>query len=117
MNAAFREALDEHTGPVLRALAKSAQCLGKEGHADRKLFLQLIGFTADGAQDANDGQGSSKDVDSLSDAELVGLFEGREHLLPPGVQRRLGMDPEASSAQRARMGLNSPNERTPDPAA
>src|SRR3712207_5416410 len=38
MSDACRHALDEHTGPVLQALADSAKVLGKDGHPDRKLF-------------------------------------------------------------------------------
>jgi hypothetical protein len=32
---------------------------------------------------------------AMSDAELIAMFEGREHLLPVGVLRRMGKDPDA----------------------
>jgi hypothetical protein len=95
MRAAFREALDEHTGPVLKALAQSAQCLGKDGHADRKLFLQLVGIDAESEEEVIGVSSRRAAAEAMSDAELIAMFEGREHMLPIGVLRRLGKDPDA----------------------
>src|SRR5690606_10135212 len=39
-HAACRMALADQVGPVLEALASSALMPGKDGHADRKLFLE-----------------------------------------------------------------------------
>ena len=98
-NAACSESLQEHLGPVLHALAESALAIGRHGHQDRKLFLELVGFTA-AAVAQKDQEGSQKHGAVMSDAELLACFEGREELLPPGLLRRLGRDPDAHLDRR-----------------
>jgi hypothetical protein len=95
---AFRDAAADAFGPILDVLVTSALAEGKEGHADRKLYLQLTG-----AIDGNGAGGRSRDEETpvkrgaeMTDQELLLAFEGRMDLLPPGLQRRLGQDPDVA---------------------
>ena len=101
VTAACRRALDDHLGPILNALVESAQIVGKEGHPDRKLFLELQGSVQPGAS-VEVSEEMKKPAAVMSDQELLEAFVGREHLLPAGVLRRLGRDPDS--------GLDKPNQ-------
>lgn len=84
-------------GSIMQALVDSAVIVGRDGHRDRKLFLELVGEYEPGQRlhIEENGSGPKKPGAEMSDEELVLMFEGREHLLPPGVQRRLGIKPNA----------------------
>jgi hypothetical protein len=93
--AACRDALVDHLGPVFEALAFSASLNGKEGHSDRKLFLEVTGHYCPSSRVSLDaGDAVKKPAAEMSDEQLLMAFEGREQLLPPGVLRRLGRDPD-----------------------
>jgi hypothetical protein len=94
VNAACRQTLDEFLGPVLHALGTMASEASRDGHPDRKLYFELVGFTAE-ALAAHDQAGMAKADEELTDEELLACFEGQEHLLPPGLLRRIGKDPDA----------------------
>lgn len=87
----YRDLCGERISLVLDALAESATILGKDGHPDRKLFLELVGEYQPGAMIEPD----KKPGEKMTDDELVAAFSDRPHLLPPGVLRRLGRDPDA----------------------
>lgn len=110
MGHAFREALDEHLGPILHTLAESAKVVGREGHSDRKLYLELIGEYDPVAARERAKEPPTPNRDRMTDEELLKAFEGRMELLPPGVKRRLGMDPYAPFNQniqlQLRLGMN-----------
>lgn len=101
-NAACIEALADDLGPVFDALGRSALLEGRDGHGDRKLFLEVAGLYTPGsrvsvstdAADANKG-------DVMSDEALLAAFAGRESLLPPGVRRRIGKDPDSPAGKAA----------------
>ena len=97
MSHAAREALDEHLWPVLHSLAESAKVVGREGHPDRKLFLELLGeYDPAAAKERRleeQQQKAKANYQVMSDAELIAAFEGRPELLPPGVRRRMGLEP------------------------
>lgn len=88
----YRRLCDEHLAGVLESLTRSAKLDGREGHQDRRLFLELLGEYVPG-QIVDEH--ARKPTEKMTDAELIQAFEGREHLLPPGVLRRLGRDPNA----------------------
>lgn len=95
--AVFTQSCDDALGPVLHALVRSAQLEGKEGHQDRKLYLGLLGIYEPGVIG---GRGKEEDekkpASTMTDAELIAHFADRPHLLPAGVQRRMGIDPDAA---------------------
>lgn len=93
----YRTLCDDRLAPVLDALTESAMLLGKDGHADRKLFLELLGEYAPGQP----REEAAKPGERMTDDELLAAFEGRMHLLPPGVLRRLGRDPDAHTDKAA----------------
>jgi hypothetical protein len=99
---AVRDAVGDRLGPVLDSLAKSAEILGKDGHADRKLFLELVGEyeppTSRSKIEIETESKEKKPAAHMSDEELLGAFEGRENLIPAGVLRRLGRDPDQEKA-------------------
>jgi hypothetical protein len=97
---AFRDACGDHLGPVLQALCESAVIVGKDGHSDRKLFLELVGQYEPGASRRTPEEQTKPKTGELSDAELLALFDGRQQLLPPGVQRRLGLTPTLTPEKR-----------------
>lgn len=100
MATAMQAAAGDLLGPVLDVLAHSALVEGKDGHQDRKLFLQLHGLVGDnlpGQRRKGDEEQAAKKGRDMTDAELIAAFEGREHLMPPGLQRRLGRDPDRAS--------------------
>ena len=117
MARACMEALDEHTGSVLDALAESAQAPGRSGHQDRKLFLQLVGHEASVAA-VKEKEVEAEEKQHTS-AEFIDMFmehhKGREHvlryLLPPGYRRVMGLDPNVPRERlpdlQARLGLDS----------
>ena len=69
---------------------QSAQMPGREGHADRKVYLEMMGMYQPAAtahvEVKAEARASSGD---LSDEQLLELFRGNEQHLPPGVRRRL----------------------------
>jgi hypothetical protein len=89
--AACRKALNGHLGPVLAALSESAATPAHKNFLDRKLFLELVGMypPEPGSILPVSCQGLA-DVDAMSDEELLKVFEGAEHRLPPGLRRRMG---------------------------
>lgn len=93
----YRELCDEHLAPVLDALTQSALLLGKDGHQDRKLYLELLGEYVPGQQ----REDAKKPGEQMTDEELLAAFEGRMHLLPPGLLRRMGRDPDAEKDKAA----------------
>jgi len=93
-----RDLCYESLGPILDALVTCAAIPTKEGHQDRKLYLELIGEHVSGEKVH---QEEKKKSDGLSDGEIVLRFEGKPHLLPPGVRRRLGLDPNTDPAALA----------------
>jgi hypothetical protein len=100
---AVRDAVGDELGPVLDSLVKSAKAVGRDGHYDRKLYLELMGevrgdgrgWRRGGPEEEEDNP--QKGGGTMTDAEILDAFEGRQHLLPPGVQRRLGRDPDAAT--------------------
>ena len=93
--SAFRDAIGDAMGPVLEALVKSAGIVGRDGHPDRKLYLDLCGVTAGtAAGDDDDDKSKGKPGAEMSDAELLAAFAERPELIPPGVLRRMGTDPD-----------------------
>ncbi|HWE97579.1 MAG TPA: hypothetical protein VG269_26725 [Tepidisphaeraceae bacterium] len=103
---AYRTACDDQLGPVLNALCESAKLHGREGHQDRKLYLELLGIHDEqAAARKRREEEETKPSHNMTDQELIDAFAGREHLLPPGVQRRLGIDPDA--------GKGTPTPTTP----
>jgi len=111
---AFRQTCDEELGPILDALCSSAKFLGKEGHQDRKLYLGLLGIyeqgsVAGGRRSVEEEEHKSP-TQTMTDAEMLAHFAGREHLLPPGVQRRLGVDPDSRP-------MDGPSSKPAPPAA
>jgi hypothetical protein len=80
----------EDLGKVLAVLVQSAQMPGREGHADRKVYLEMMGMYQPAARAhvevKAEARASSGD---LSDEQLLELFRGNEQYLPPGVRRRL----------------------------
>lgn len=95
---AYRDCCNDELSGVLNALIQSAKLLGRDGHQDRKLFLELLG------EYSPDGSGSSGTVDGkpghrMSDDELLAAFDGLPHLLPVGVLRRMGKDPDVNEEQ------------------
>lgn len=105
---AYRQCCNEELSAVLDALIASAKLLGKDGHADRKLFLELLGEYQPGSGGrGGDGEEPKKPTHRMSDEELLAAFEDKPHLLPVGVLRRLGKDPDAASDEKARVGVTS----------
>ena len=95
---AYLELVCEDLGAVIDVTVQSALVEGKDGHPDRKLVLAMAGLidgtgTAGRARETEQPQKRGRE---MSDAELLLHFEGREHLLPAGVLRRLGKDPDAA---------------------
>lgn len=94
--AACKRALDSFLGPVLHALGTMAAEVSRHGHADRRLYLEMLGlYRRGGAAQSDEEVSPGKPGDKMSDEELLACFEGREDLLPPGLLRRLGRDPDA----------------------
>lgn len=91
---AYRDCCGNELGRVLQALIQSAVIEGKDGHPDRKLYLELLGEYEPRSR-VKIEEGPQKTGAEMSDGELLAAFEGREHLLPPGVQRRLGRETDA----------------------
>jgi hypothetical protein len=96
---AWRQMIANDRGLIYDALLRSATIEGREGFQDRKLALELYGDYQPGLRvDTGPGGAGEKKVGKdLTDAELVAMCEGREHLLPPGVRRRLGIDPRQAT--------------------
>jgi hypothetical protein len=106
--AAYRTACDDQLGPVLHALCESAKQIGRDGHQDRKLYLELLGIHDEqAAARKRREEEETKPSQTMTDQELIDAFAGREHLLPPGVQRRLGIDPDA--VQGTSTSMTPPN--------
>lgn len=100
MATAMQAAAGDLLGPVLDVLAHSALVEGKDGHQDRKLFLQLHGLVGDnlpGQRRGKEEEQAQKKGRDMTDGELIAAFEGREHLMPPGLLRRLGRDPDRAT--------------------
>jgi hypothetical protein len=80
----------EDLGRVLAVLVQSAQMPGRDGHADRKVYLEMMGMYQPAAmahvEVKAEARASSRD---LSDEQLLEVFHGNEQHLPPGVRRRL----------------------------
>jgi hypothetical protein len=115
MGHAVREALDEHLGPILHSLAESAKAIGREGHPDRKLYLELIGEYDPAAAKERAKETPLSDPQRMTDEELLNAFAGRMELLPPGVLRRMGKDPDAH-LDREGQRETSPDERKRTPS-
>jgi hypothetical protein len=85
-----RECVREDLWKVLAVLVQSAQMPGREGHADRKVYLEMMGMYQPAAtahvEVKAEARASSGD---LSDEQLLELFRGNEQHLPAGVRRRL----------------------------
>lgn len=94
-SAHYRRLCDNRLGEVLAALVDSAMLPGKDGHPDRRLYLELLGEYRPG-MDVNDER-TRKPGERMTDEELIQAFEGREHLLPPGVKRRLQLEAAAGT--------------------
>lgn len=110
-SALCTEALTDHVAPVLSVLATSAALPGRDGHPDRKLFLEVAGMYQPASRVQVEGAGGERRAAAdLTDEQLVMAFEGREQLLPVGVLRRLGRDPD--------LGFDQANaaKPAPDPA-
>ena len=110
MTDACREALDEYTGSVLQALADSASAPGRSGHADRKLFLQLVGHYVPGAKGPVEAEPEPEEQPAMTIEEVVEWYKGAEDRLPPGIKRLIGLDPkvppELLPELQARAGLD-----------
>lgn len=101
MNRVYFRALCSSMGAVLEALTDSAVITGKRGHADRKLFLELVGmYEPTTSKEAYSASEAAQPVSALTDEELMEMFKGREEQLPIGVLRRLGRDPDAAADAR-----------------
>lgn len=113
MGHAVREALDEHLGPILHSLAESAKAIGREGHPDRKLYLELIGEYDPAAARERANEPPRPDPQRMTDEELLRAFEGRMELLPPGVLRRMGKDPDAHRDREVQHGPPPEDRKKP----
>lgn len=91
--------LFEYLGPVLHALTETAKLPGRKGHLDRKLYLELVGFTAPERPSPEVG-GTPKSAEAMTDAELLACFEGHEYLLPASLRQKLGLHLAADADQR-----------------
>jgi len=94
---AYRDCCADELAPVLDALVQSAKEIGREGHQDRKLLLELLGEYDAGTRGRGDVETQTKAGSRMSDEELVAAFADKPHLLPVGVLRRLGKDPDADA--------------------
>jgi hypothetical protein len=103
---AFEAATGDFTGPVFDALVATAMLEGRDGDHARKLFFQLNGMHTEGVAGVGNRRRDDDEQDKvqgaeMTDQELLGAFEGREHAMPPGILRRLGRDPDAASDRPA----------------
>jgi len=108
--AAWRECCRDRLGEVMESLLNSAIIVGREGHQDRKLLLELLGEYTPGLKvegEQRSDAGTRGALEDCSDEQLLLLFEGKVHLLPPGVQRRLGHEvppPDEPESRKTRGG-------------
>jgi hypothetical protein len=103
-SAAIKDAVGDRLGEVLEALLLSALIPGRDGHPDRKLYLELTGHYEQSSKLKLQEEGPKKKGQEMTDDELLAQFEGREDLLPPGLLRRLGRDPDADETVTPKHG-------------
>jgi hypothetical protein len=77
-------------GKVLGVLVQSAQMPGREGHADRRVYLEMMGMYQPAASAHIEVKAEARaSTGDLSDEQLLEMFRGNEQHLPPRVRRRL----------------------------
>jgi hypothetical protein len=89
-HAAWRDCVHEDMGKVLAVLVQSALMPGREGHADRKVYLEMMRMYQPAASTHVEVKAEARvSSGDLSDEQLLELFRGNEQHLPSGVRRRL----------------------------
>jgi hypothetical protein len=73
------EALEEYLGPVFQALIDSALVVGRKGHRDRKLYLEVVGEYDPKGRSARgraeeEAERNRRSRDIMSDQELLEAF-------------------------------------------